>query len=70
MAENIYCNVHYIPVYWHPYYEKLGYKKGLCPNAEKLYQEMMSLPIYYSLTDKDVNDVIWAVQKIVNYYKK
>ena len=70
MAENICCNVHYIPVYWHPYYEKLGYKKGLCPNAEKLYQEMMSLPIYYSLTDKDVEDVIQAVQKIVDYYKK
>lgn len=69
-AENICCNVHYIPVYWHPYYEKLGYQKGLCPNAEKLYQEMMSLPIYYSLTDKDVDDVIRAVQKIVDYYKK
>lgn len=69
-AENICCNVHYIPVYWHPYYERLGYKKGLCPNAEKLYEEMMSLPIYYSLTDRDVGDVIMAVRKIVDYYKK
>ncbi len=69
-AENICCNVHYIPVYWHPYYQKLGYQKGLCPNAEKLYEEMMSLPIYYSLTDRDVDDVITAVTKIVDYYKK
>ncbi|MDE6621592.1 MAG: UDP-4-amino-4,6-dideoxy-N-acetyl-beta-L-altrosamine transaminase [Lachnospiraceae bacterium] len=69
-AENICCNVHYIPVYWHPYYERLGYKKGLCPNAEKLYEEMMSLPIYYSLTDQDIDDVIMAVRKIVDYYKK
>lgn len=69
-AENICCNVHYIPVYWHPYYEKLGYKKGLCPNAEKLYEEMMSLPLYYSMTDKDVDDVITAVRKIAAYYKK
>lgn len=69
-AENICCNVHYIPVYWHPYYEKLGYRKGLCPNAEKLYGEMMSLPIYYSLTDQDIDDVITAVRKIVDYYKK
>lgn len=69
-AENICCNVHYIPVYWHPYYEKLGYQKGLCPNAEKLYREMMSLPIYYALTDQDVDDVIMAVRKIVAYYKK
>lgn len=69
-AENICCNVHYIPVYWHPYYEKLGYQKGLCPNAEKLYGEMMSLPLYYSLTDQDVDDVIRAVRKLVDYYKK
>ncbi len=64
-AENIVCNVHYIPVYRHPYYEKLGYEKGLCPKAEALYETMMSLPLYYSLTDKDVDDVIHAVRKIV-----
>lgn len=69
-AENIACNVHYIPVYWHPYYERLGYQKGLCPNAEKLYREILSLPLYYSLTDSDVADVIAAVKKIVAYYKK
>lgn len=69
-AENICCNVHYIPVYWHPYYQKLGYRKGICPNAEKLYEEMMSLPIYYSMTDQDIDDVITAVQKITLYYKK
>ena len=68
-AENIACNVHYIPVYWHPYYENLGYQKGLCPNAEKLYNEILSLPLYYSLTDEDVADVIAAVEKIVAYYK-
>ena len=69
-AENICCNVHYIPVYYHPYYEKLGYEKGLCPNAEKLYSEIMSLPLYYSLTDQDVEDVIAAVRKLCAYYKK
>lgn len=69
-AENICCNVHYIPVYWHPHYERLGYRRGICPNAEKLYNEIMSLPLYYSLTDKDVDDVIKAVTKIVDYYKK
>lgn len=69
-AENICCNVHYIPVYRHPYYEKLGYKEGLCPHAEKLYKEILSLPLYYSLTDQDVDDVIRAVTKIVTYYRK
>lgn len=69
-AENICCNVHYIPVYYHPYYQKLGYSKGLCPKAEKLYNEMMSLPLYYAMTDQDVEDVIHAVTKIVDYYRK
>lgn len=68
--ENIYSQVHYLPVYWHSYYEKLGYEKGLCPNAEKYYEEAMSLPLYYSLTDSDVDCVIRAVRKIVSYYRR
>jgi perosamine synthetase len=69
-AEGICCNVHYIPVYYHPYYEKMGYQKGLCPQAEKLYEEIMSLPLYYAMADEDVEDVIQAVKKVVEYYKK
>lgn len=69
-AENIGTQVHYIPVYWHSYYEKLGYKKGLCPEAEKLYTEILSLPLFYAMTDEDVEDVIKAVKKIVSYYRK
>lgn len=69
-AENICSQVHYLPVYWHSYYEKLGYSKGLCPNAEKYYQEVMSLPLYYSLRDEDVEDVIRAVKKLIDHYKK
>lgn len=69
-AENVICNVHYIPVYYFPQYERLGYKKGLCPNAEKLYDEMLSLPLYYAMSDEDVESVIKAVTKIANYYAK
>lgn len=69
-AENICPQVHYLPVYWHSYYEKLGYEKGLCPNAEKLYNEIMSIPLYYTLTDEDVEDVICAVKKLVTYFRK
>lgn len=69
-AENIGTQVHYIPVYWHSYYEKLGYEKGLCPEAEKLYSEILSIPLFYSMTDEDVEDVISAVKKIVTYYRK
>ena len=69
-AENIMCNVHYIPTYYFPHYQRLGYEKGICPKAEKLYDEMMSLPLYYGMTNQDAEDVIAAVKKIVNYYKK
>lgn len=68
-AENVHCNVHYIPTYYFPYYQKLGYERGLCPNAEKLYEEIVSLPLYYAMSDEDVESVIEAVEKIVNYYR-
>lgn len=69
-AENVVCNVHYIPVYYFPHYQKLGYERGLCPNAEALYEEIISLPLYYAMSDQDVEDVINAVTKIANYYEK
>lgn len=67
-AEGIHSQVHYLPVYWHSYYEKLGYEKGLCPEAERYYQQVLSLPLYYSLTDQDVDDVIHIVRKLVDSY--
>lgn len=69
-AENICPQVHYLPVYWHSYYEKLGYERGLCPNAEQFYEEVMSIPLYYAMTDQDVEDVILAVKKLVDHYRK
>jgi UDP-4-amino-4,6-dideoxy-N-acetyl-beta-L-altrosamine transaminase len=69
-AENVCCNVHYIPTYYFPYYEKKGYRRGLCPNAEKLYEEIISLPLYYAMSDEDVESVIEAVTKIAEYYEK
>lgn len=69
-AENICCNVHYIPVYYFPYYKNLGYKKGLCPKAESLYEEIISLPLYYAMSNQDCDDVILAVTKIASYYAK
>ena len=68
-AENVCCNVHYIPTYYFPYYEQLGYQRGLCPNAEKLYEEIISLPLYYAMSDGDVESVVEAVKKIVTFYR-
>lgn len=69
-AEGMGVNVHYIPVYSFPYYRKLGYKMGSCPNAERLYERIISIPLYYSLTDDQQDKVIEAVKKVVSYYRK
>lgn len=67
-AENIGVNVHYIPVYLHPYYQKIGYKKNLCPIAEKIYQEIITLPLFPKMSERDLNDVIAGVKKVISYY--
>ncbi|MCR5618755.1 MAG: UDP-4-amino-4,6-dideoxy-N-acetyl-beta-L-altrosamine transaminase [Lachnospiraceae bacterium] len=69
-AENVQCQVHYVPVYWFPYYRHLGYEKGLCPNAEEIYRGIMSIPLYPKMTDKDVEDTVAAVKKLAAYYSK
>ena len=69
-AENIGVNVHYIPVYYHPYYKRLGYEKGLCPNAEKLYERIITLPLYPKMKDKDIEDVVNALDKVLKYYRR
>lgn len=58
--------VHYIPVYWHPLYRKLGYTLGLCPGAEEFYSSAISLPIYPRLSEADVDTVIRTVQNILH----
>lgn len=69
-AENVQCQIHYVPVYWFPYYEHLGYKKGLCPKAEEVYKGIMSIPLYPKMTDRDVEDTVHAVKKVCSYYAK
>ena len=50
--------VNYIPVYWHPVYADLGYRRGMCPNAEAFYAEELSLPLFPDLTDAQVDQVV------------
>ena len=70
-AENIWPQVHYIPVHLHPYYQKrLGYKKGDFPVAESFYERILSLPLYPKMSDEDVDDVVEGVTKVINYYRK
>jgi UDP-4-amino-4,6-dideoxy-N-acetyl-beta-L-altrosamine transaminase len=68
-GENIGVNVHYIPVHRHPYYvEKFGYRGGECFVAEDAYERLISLPMFHSMTDQDVGDVVRAVGKVVGHY--
>lgn len=69
-AENIGVNVHYIPVYWHPYYQQLGYEKGLCPKAEALYEQIITLPLFSAMSDEDVLNVVEAIKKVISFYRK
>jgi perosamine synthetase len=68
-AENIGVNVHYIPVHLHPYYrERFGYKGGEFPIAEHAYSRLISLPMFHGMSDRDADDVIGAVRKVVGFY--
>jgi dTDP-4-amino-4,6-dideoxygalactose transaminase len=65
-SQNIFAQVHYIPVYQLPYYQKLGYRKQLYPFAEDYYQECLSIPMYPSLTNEEQDFVI---EKILDFNK-
>ncbi len=58
-------NVHYIPVYQHPYYQEHGYADVCCPVAEQLYSQAISLPLYAGLTDEQQDYVIHQVRTIL-----
>lgn len=66
--QNIGVNVHYIPVHLQPYYQELGYEKGTLPKAEKLYEEIITLPLFPEMNNQDVRDVIETVKRTINYY--
>ena len=59
-------NVHYIPVYVHPYYrEKFDTRPGLCPNAEAAYEQIISLPMFPGMTDEDIDYVLKSIKEII-----
>lgn len=69
-SENIGVNVHYIPVYYFPYYKNLGYKKGICPKAEALYERIITIPLYPKMTDEEVFRVIDKIKKVIKKHRK
>ena len=64
-ANNIFSQVHYIPVHWHPYYQDLGYKKGSLPITEDYYQHCLSLPMFPTLSNEEQDYVIDTILKFM-----
>ena len=60
---NIKVNVHYRPIYTQPFWQKKGFKYGMCPNAEYYYSRAISLPMFYDLNDEMQNKVIEVLKK-------
>ena len=58
-------NVHYIPVYTFPYYQRNGYQHVYCKNAEELYKHLISPPLYFDLTDKQQAYVIDTLKSLL-----
>ncbi|MCG5217247.1 DegT/DnrJ/EryC1/StrS family aminotransferase [Streptosporangium soli] len=64
-AAGIGVQVNYIPAYWHPVFTDLGYRRGMCPNAETYYSEQLSLPLFPALTEPDQDRVIDLLRGIL-----
>jgi perosamine synthetase len=62
-ATGIGANVHYLPVYLHSYYQRLGYKPGCCPVSEKAYDGLLSLPMWHGMTEAQQDRVVGMLER-------
>lgn len=65
-AKGIGVQVNYIPAYWHPVFESLGYERGLCERAESYYAGQISIPMYSELSEEDQNFVIKTLKELTS----
>ena len=64
-AKDIMVNLHYIPVHTQPYYQKMGFKQGDYPEAERYYSDAISIPMHPSLTDAEQDEVVNVLREVV-----
>jgi len=70
-AENIFANLHYTPVYRHPYFaETLKLDPAAFPVCERVAQTCLTLPLFPKMSEADLESVVEAVKKIISYYRK
>ena len=69
--ENIGTSVHFIPLHMHPYYrDTYGYKLGDFPVAEGVFERIISLPLYPKMSMQDASDVVDAVKRVIERFRK
>jgi len=59
-----------MPVYFHPLYERFGYRRGLCPAAERACEGLVTLPLFPAMADADAADVVAALAKVLGRYRR
>lgn len=64
-AKGIIVNLHYIPVHLQPYYQRLGFKVGQFPEAERFYAEAISIPMYATLSEEQQDKVVGAISQVI-----
>ena len=64
-TQNIFCQIHYIPIHLLPYYKKFGWKEGDFPNSENYYKRCISLPMFPTLTEEEQDVVIEKVKEFI-----
>ena len=64
-AADIGVNLHYMPIYLQPYYKKMGFKPGLCPEAENYYSQAISIPMYSRMRKEDIYKVCDVLREIL-----
>lgn len=69
-AENIGVNVHYIPIYHHPFYQDLGYAKDMNPITNKVFESIITLPLHYGISFDNQTLIIQAVNEVLDFYKR
>jgi dTDP-4-amino-4,6-dideoxygalactose transaminase len=62
-AAGILVNLHYIPVYRQPYYEAMGFKAGYCPEAEQYHKEVISIPMYPTMSEAQQDEVVSCLRE-------
>ena len=63
--KGIILNLHYIPVHTQPYYKNLGFEKGDFPNSEKYYEDVITIPLFYDLTNQEQIYIVECFKEVL-----